>query len=59
MSVFQNAAWIFAADSAGAVDSYYDYAQAFTVSGKEQVTLYISAHTNYSVYVNDEFVHFV
>ena len=56
MSVFHHASWIFAADQAPAIDSYYDYAQTFSVSGKEAVTLYLSAHTNYAVYINGQFV---
>lgn len=54
MSVFKEACWIMANDPAPQVDSYYDYVETFTAQG--QVTLYISAHTNYAVYVNGQFV---
>ena len=55
MSVFANAKWIFAGDTEPVVDRYYDYRQIFSVSGDTAV-LYISAHTNYAVYVNGKFV---
>ena len=55
MSVFSNAKWIFAGDAAPIVDRYYDYRQSFSVSGSSTL-LYISAHTNYAVYVNGVFV---
>ncbi len=55
MSVFDNAQWIMAVDAGNPVDSYYDYRQAFTAAGGP-VTLHISVHTNYAVYVNGQFV---
>lgn len=57
MSVFENAKWIMAANAPEQpVDSYYDYWTVFSVSGDIPVTLYISAHSHYAVYVNGEFV---
>lgn len=52
--MFKNAAWIMAENPE--TDSYYDYKQPFTVTDKNRVTLYISAHTNYAVYINGQFV---
>ena len=54
MSVFEKAQWIMARDTTSPVDSYYDYIQKFTATGP--VTLHISVHTNYAVYVNGQFV---
>lgn len=55
MSVFEKAKWIMARDAQNPVDSYFDYKQAFTAKSGP-VTLHISAHTNYAVYVNGQFV---
>lgn len=55
MTVFSDAKWIFAVDAEPVVDRYYDYRQNFAVSG-DKTLLYISAHTNYAVYVNGQFV---
>lgn len=57
MSVFENAKWIMAAHAPEQpVDSYYDHQTVFSVSGDVPVTLYISAHSHYAVYVNGQFV---
>ena len=55
MSVFDGAKWIMARGEENPVDSYFDYRQTFTAEAGS-VTLYISAHTNYSVKFNGAFV---
>ena len=55
MSVFEKAQWIMANDPLAAIDSYYDYKETF-IAQEGPVTLHISAHTNYAVYVNGQFV---
>ena len=55
MSVFEKAMWIMAQCGEKPVDSYYDYRQTFSAA-KGAAVLHISAHTNYSVYVNGQFV---
>ena len=57
MSVFQNAQWIFAADvKPDLVDRYFDYQTAFSLAEPADTKLYISAYSQYAVYLNGTFV---
>lgn len=48
--------WIFVKDPAGeAHDKYYDYQTVFCVETAKQVTVHISAHSNYALWVNGQF----
>jgi len=56
-AVFSNSKWIFAMESTEKiVDSYFDYKTVFCRNDNAAVTMRISAHTNYAVYLNDKFV---
>lgn len=53
---YDMAKWIFVKDPAGEVhDKYYDYKTTFSVSNAQKVTVYISAHSNYALWVNGQF----
>ena len=52
---FDTAKWIFVQDPGEAHDQYYDYVSAFTLSAEKKVTLYISAHSNYALWINGQF----
>ncbi len=55
--IFQQADWIFAADtSADVVNTYFDYQAQFRVDSAGDLTLHLCAHTRYAVYINDRFV---
>ena len=57
MSVFQNAQWIFAADvKPDVVDRYFDYQTTFSLAEPADTKLYISAYSQYAVYLNGTFV---
>lgn len=57
MSHFENARWIMSADAPEqVVDSYFDYTQTFSVTENAPVKLYLAAHSQYAVYINDTFV---
>ena len=57
MSVFQNAQWIFAAGvKPDVVDRYFDYQTTFSLAEPADTKLYISAYSQYAVYLNGTFV---
>ena len=57
MSVFQNAQWIFVDGvSTDVQDRYFDYQTVFTVTNPQDAKLYISAYSQYAVYLNGQFV---
>ena len=57
MSVFQNAQWIFVDGvSADVRDRYFNYQSTFTLNNPRDATLYISAYSQYAVYLNGQFV---
>ena len=56
-TIFQNANWIYPADtSADVVNTYFDYQAQFRADRAEGLTLHLCASTLYAVYVNDRFV---
>ncbi len=55
-AALQNAQWIFVKNTAGEVhDKYYDYKAEFTAE-KGNTCIHISAHSNYALYINGQFV---
>ncbi len=53
---YDSAKWIFVQDSAGEVhDKYYDYKTTFTCNKAQKVTVHISAHSNYALWINGQF----
>ena len=57
MSVFHNAQWIFAAGvKPDVVDRYFDYQTTFSLAEPADTKLYISAYSQYAVYLNGTFV---
>ena len=55
-AALQNAHWIFVKNTAGEVhDKYYDYKAEFTAE-KGNTCIHISAHSNYALYINGQFV---
>ena len=55
MELWENAQWIFAQTEGEAVDRYFEYLVQFEADPGQETTLYISAHTQYAVYINDAF----
>ena len=53
---FDSAKWIFVAQPGEAHDRYYDYKAAFTVKNEAKTVMYISAHSNYALWINGVFV---
>lgn len=53
---YTSASWIFVREPGEAHDAYYDYKAQFTCTGEGPVTVYISAHSNYALYINGQFV---
>ena len=56
MKAFEQAKWIFADVAGEVVDRYFEYQTTFTADSKKDTTLYISAHLQYAVYINGQFV---
>lgn len=55
--IFQQADWIFAADtSADVVNTYFDYQAEFSLDSAADLKLHLCASTLYAAYVNDQFV---
>ncbi len=54
---FESAKWIWKRDAL-AIDDYAQFTAAFSVSGKEPVTLHISADSSCNVYLNGQLVFF-
>lgn len=55
--IFQNADWIFAADtSVDVINTYFDYQAQFRADSADNLTLHLCASALYAVYVNDKFV---
>ena len=53
---FEKANWIFAKNSTEEVhEKYYDYEMTFSVQQGQKVQLYISAHSNYALWINGQF----
>ena len=53
----KQASWIFVKDTAGEIhDKYYDYKTTFQAESGKKVLLHISAHSNYALWVNGQFV---
>ena len=56
-NVFSRAEWIFAgAAEAPVVNRYFVYRETFSAAGAGEAKLYISAHSQYAVYLNGVFV---
>ena len=52
----EQAKWIFVKNPAGEIhDKYYDYKTVFTVNNLGKTVLYISAHSNYALWINGQF----
>ena len=56
MSVLEQAKWIFADAKGEIVDRYFEYQKNFYVEQIADAKLYISAHSQYAVYLNGTFV---
>lgn len=56
-SIFSNAQWIFVPDTMLPVrDRYFEYSSEFTLEYSGSTVLYLSAYSQYAVFVNDCFV---
>ena len=54
---FKNAEWIVAPDAANChKDRYFEYTAVFELNSTENVKIYISAYSDYALYVNGKFV---
>ena len=54
--VFENAKWIMCDFEGDIIDKAFLYKKSFVASKSEGARLYISAHTQYAVYINGEYV---
>ena len=55
-NLWEDAQWIFAEDSEDILNSYFEYLTSFTAYTNEETLLYISAYSQYAVYMNGQFV---
>lgn len=53
---FENAEWIICDSDIEMIDKAFIYTDTFTVFNNKEISLYISAYTQYAVYINGQFV---
>ena len=57
MNIFKNAEWIVAPDAMNNhKDSYFEYTAVFELESTENVNCYVSAYSDYALYINGKFV---